>query len=181
MDISIKHRRRFASCNVKQGNTSWKIKIKFGRAILCLILASTVIASPTAEEAPVHIRSSHIRIKTDNSKISVKESAYHCTYTQYIKCTSPKIFNSRPKTQNTPPRLPVWCRLHYSDVIIGAVTSQITSLTIVYSTVYSGADQRKHQSSASLAFVRGIHRSPVNSPHRWPVTRKMFPFDDVIM
>ena len=61
------------------------------------------------------------------------------------------------------------------------MASQITSLTIVYSTVYSGADQRKHQSSASLAFVRGIHRGPVNSPHRWPVTRKMFPFDDVIM
>ena len=40
---------------------------------------------------------------------------------------------------------------------------------------------RKHQSSASLAFVRGIHRGPVNSPHKWPVTRKMFPFDDVIM
>ena len=56
--------------------------------------------------------------------------------------------------------------------------TQITSLTIVYSTVYSGADQRKHQSPASLAFVRGIHLWPVNSPH---VTRKMFPFDDVIM
>ena len=47
---------------------------------------------------------------------------------------------------------------HYSDVIMGAMASQITSLTIVYSTVCPGADQRKHQSSASLAFVRGIHR-----------------------
>ena len=56
-----------------------------------------------------------------------------------------------------------------------------TSLTIVYSNVYLDADQRKHQSSASLAFVWGIHRGPVNSPHKWPVTRKMFPFDDVIM
>ena len=55
--------------------------------------------------------------------------------------------------------------------------SQITSLTIVYSIVYSDADQRKHQSSATLAFVRGIHRRP----HKWPVTRKIFPFDDVIM
>ena len=64
---------------------------------------------------------------------------------------------------------------------MGAITSQITSLTIVYSTVYSDADERKHQSSASLAFVRGIHRGPVNSPHKWPVTRKMFPFDDVFM
>ena len=71
--------------------------------------------------------------------------------------------------------------VHYSDVIMGAIASQITSLTIVYSTIYSGADQRKHQSSASLAFVRGIHRWPVNSPHKWPVTRKMFPFDDVIL
>ena len=70
---------------------------------------------------------------------------------------------------------------HYNDVIIGAVAFQITSLPIVYSTVYSGADQRKHQSSASLAFVRGIHRWPVNSPHKGPVTRKMFPFDDVIV
>ena len=71
--------------------------------------------------------------------------------------------------------------LHYSDVIMGAMASQITSLTIVYPTVYSGADQRKHHSSASLAFVRVIHRSPVYSPHKEPVTRKMFPFDDVIM
>ena len=45
----------------------------------------------------------------------------------------------------------------------------------------SFADQRKHQSFASLAFLRAIHRRPVNSPHKWPVTRKMFPFDDVIM
>ena len=70
---------------------------------------------------------------------------------------------------------------HYNDVLMGSVASQLTSLTIVYSTVYSAADQRKHQSSTALAFVRGIHRGPLNSPHKWPVTRKMFPFDDVIM
>ena len=46
---------------------------------------------------------------------------------------------------------------------------------------YSGTDQRKHRSSVTLAFVRGIHRWPVNSPPKWPVTRKKFPFDDVIM
>ena len=57
---------------------------------------------------------------------------------------------------------------------MSAMASQIISLTIVYSTVYSGTDQRKHQSSASLAFVRGIRRGPVNSPHKGPVTRKMF-------
>ena len=73
-----------------------------------------------------------------------------------------------------------WPR-HYNDVIMGTIASQITSLTIVYSIVYSDADQTKHQSSASLAFVRGIHRGPVNSPHKWPVTRKMFPFDEVIL
>ena len=71
--------------------------------------------------------------------------------------------------------------LHYNDVTMNSIASQITSLTIVYSAVHSGTDQSKHQSSASLAFVRGIHRGPVNSPHKWPVTRKMFPFDDVIM
>ena len=69
--------------------------------------------------------------------------------------------------------------VHYSDVIMGAMASQITSPTIVYSTVYSG--QRKHQSSASLAFVRGIHRWTVNFPYKGPATRNMFPFDDVIM
>ena len=68
-----------------------------------------------------------------------------------------------------------------SDVIMGAMASQITNLTIVYSTVYSGTYQRKHQSSAPLAFVRVIQRWPVNSPHKWPVARKMFPFYDVIM
>ena len=60
---------------------------------------------------------------------------------------------------------------------MGAMASQISSLTIVY----SGTDQRKHESSASLAFVWEIHRWLVNSPHKWPVMRKMFPFDDVIM
>ena len=50
------------------------------------------------------------------------------------------------------------CINHYGDVLMGEIPSQITSLTIVYSTVYSDADQRKHQSSASLAFVCGIHR-----------------------
>ena len=70
---------------------------------------------------------------------------------------------------------------HYCDVIMSPTACQITSVNIVYSIVYSGTDQRKHQSPASLAFVRVIHRRPVNSPHKWPVTRKMFPFDDAIM
>ena len=69
---------------------------------------------------------------------------------------------------------------HYCDVKMGTMASQITSLMIVYSSVYSCADQRKHQSSTSLAFVLEIHLGPVNPPHKGPVTRKMFPFDDVI-
>ena len=72
-------------------------------------------------------------------------------------------------------------RWHYGDVTMSTILSQITSLAIVYSTVYSWRRSKKHQSSASLAFVWGNHRWPVNSPHKGPVTRQMFPFDDVIM
>ena len=90
------------------------------------------------------------------------------------------MLNTGASVQHSRGKWPV-ITMHCSDVIMGAMASQITSLTIVYSTVCWGKDQRKHQSSASLAFVRGIHRRPVNSPHTWPVTRKMFPFDDVIM
>ena len=71
--------------------------------------------------------------------------------------------------------------MHYSDVIMSAMASQITGVSIVYWTVFSGSGQRKYRSCASLAFVRGIHPWPVNSPHKEQVTRNMFPFDDVIM
>ena len=72
--------------------------------------------------------------------------------------------------------------IHYSDAMMSAMASQIAGVSIVCSTVCSGADhQRRHQSSASLAFVRGIHRWPVDSPQKALVTRKMFPSDDVIM
>ena len=64
---------------------------------------------------------------------------------------------------------------------MGAIASQSTGVSIFYSAISSGVDQRKHQSSLSLTCVRGIHRWPMNSPHKGPVTRKMFPFDDVIM
>ena len=72
-------------------------------------------------------------------------------------------------------------KTHYNDVIMSAMASQITSLMIVFSTIYSVPDQRKHQSSASLAIVRGTHRLSMNSPHTGPVTPKMFPLDDVTM
>ena len=70
---------------------------------------------------------------------------------------------------------------YYCEVIMSVMVSQITSVFIVCSIVCSCADQRKYQSSASLAFVWGIHRWPVNSPHKWPVTRKTLPFDDAIV
>ena len=70
---------------------------------------------------------------------------------------------------------------HYNDVIMSTMASQITGVSIVYLTVSSGADQIRHQSFASLAFLWGIHRWQENFPHKGPVTRKMFPFDDVIM
>ena len=70
---------------------------------------------------------------------------------------------------------------HCSGVMISAMASQITGVSIVWSTLWSGADQRKHQRSASLAFVKGIQRWQGNSPHKRLVTRKMVPFDNVIM
>ena len=70
---------------------------------------------------------------------------------------------------------------YYSDVIMSMMASQFTSPTIVYATVYSATYQRKLRSSMPLAFVRGIHQWLVNSPHKGPVTRTMFPFYDVIM
>ena len=79
-----------------------------------------------------------------------------------------------PDTHNKQP-------IHYDDVILGAMASKITSLTIVYSTVYSGADQSKHQSSASLAFVWGISPGTGEFPAQMASNKEIFPFDDVIM
>ena len=70
---------------------------------------------------------------------------------------------------------------HYGDVIMGTIASQITSLTIVYSTVYSDADKKNPSKLRVTGLCAGIQRGPVNSPHKWPVTRKIFAFDDVIM
>ena len=81
-----------------------------------------------------------------------------------LSCFEPEWASSVLNWRNPP--------LHYSDVIMSPMASQITSLTIVYSTVYS--DQGKRQSTASLAFVRWIHQWPVNSPHKGPVTRECF-------
>ena len=100
---------------------------------------------------------------------------YLAKFPVYAKFT-PLIPNHRIRYLLTCLVMPnVFVMYHNTDVMMRIMASQITNLTIVYSTVSSGADQRKHQSSASLAFVQGIHRWPVNSPHKWPVTRKMIP------
>ena len=101
----------------------------------------------------------------------------------YLKTRSHKSFRFSPYNYS----ISAWRTwgediiIHYNSVIMSAMAYQITSLTIVYSTVYSGADQRKHQSYVSLAFVRGIHRWLVNSPHKEPVMRKTYPYDDAII
>ena len=64
---------------------------------------------------------------------------------------------------------------HYNDVIMGKSASQVTSLAIVYPTVYSDADQRKHQSSASLAFVREINWGPGEFPAQMTSNAKNLP------
>ena len=106
-------------------------------------------------------------------------------YIQWIFVPNLLIYKIRsPVKSNIILNAMIICRfevIHYRDVMMSTMTFQITGISIVCSTVCSGADQRKHQSSASLAIVRGIHRWSVNSPHKGPVTRKMFPFDDVIM
>ena len=87
----------------------------------------------------------------------------------------------RNRIDDRPLSRPMITKLTDACAIAVTIASQITSLSIVYSTIYSDTDERKYLSSASLAFVRGIYRGPVNCPHKWPVTQKMFPFDDVIM
>ena len=90
-----------------------------------------------------------------------------------ITATSPRGqmgWNYTLTIDATSPRGQMSWNQNYSDVIMSTMASQITSLSIVYLTIYSGADQRIHQSSVSLAFVRGIHRWTGNSPHKGPVT-----------
>ena len=120
------------------------------------------------------------------TKPSTSTQAYICICTLYMSgclCTFPisQAIGVIPIRQSIGSQKLVamkW-RCHYSDVIMDAMVSQITSIIIVYSTAYLDTDQRKHQNSKSLAFVRGIPRRPANSPHKGPITRKMFPFSDV--
>ena len=92
---------------------------------------------------------------------------FHIVDTQQQTCTVDKQFNH-------------WI-FHYIDVIMSAIASEITSLAIVYSTVYSVSDQRKKTKLCVTILCEGNSPVTVNSPHEGPVARKMFPFDDVIM
>ena len=100
-------------------------------------------------------------------------------------CSSPFYFRT-PVFQHWASLLYCYCYICGHNIalqwrIMRTMVSQITGASIACSAVCSGADQRKHQNSAPLAFVRGIHRWPADSPHKGPVTRKMFPFYDVIL
>ena len=106
-------------------------------------------------------------------------SVQHVLSQTFMGCDSVRIKNA---AHFTPCLVLSWFGFlsnHYNDVIVSAMALQITSLKIVYSMVCSAADPRKHQSSALLTFVRGIHRWPLNSPHKGPVTRKMLQYGDI--
>ena len=134
-----------------------------------------------------------ITVTSHERQVVITHTLLSCLLSSLLRPTKKKIsvphylphilrIHWQPMGQQCGQRFHLMTSHHYNDVIMGRTASQITSLTtIVFSTVYSEADPKKHQSYASLAFVRGIHRRPVNSPHKWPVTRKMFPFGDVIM
>ena len=121
---------------------------------------------------------------TDTSKVRYTQLTWRpCLYDEHGRDISDRaVLSDMPnRWVGVWQLVPSWTPQHYDDVIMGMMASQITSLTVVYPTFYSGAHQSKHQSSTPLAFVWGIHRGPVNSTQKWPVTRNMFPFDDVIM
>ena len=139
-----------------------------------------------------------LSVTTETGNRSVGDMTHYCNVTWALlrpKPSLPPLFSqqliegninvSKIYASKRDPTKPSWKGPHHTLSLQwrynGRDASQITSLTIVYSTVYSYADQRKHQSSSSLAFVQGIYRWPVNFLHKWPVTRKMFSFDDVII
>ena len=105
-------------------------------------------------------------------ELFIRSPECHCGV-HFSRCFATPKYHPPPRERtNSSPIQSI--HYHYSDVIMGMMAYQITSLASVYSIVYSDADQRKHQSSASLAFVRDIHQWPGNAPHKGPVTRKCF-------
>ena len=141
----------------------------------------------TAENNPIFDNNAipmrrYIEVLLEISVISVRVMSHELhgvSCRRKIDCLFNSLFNPITKKSCKARRIHegwqalamTWKTFHYSDVIMSAMTSQIIGVSIVYPTVCSGADQRKHQSSASLAY----------SQHKGPVTRKRFPFDDFLM
>ena len=128
-----------------------------------------------------HQKSWHLLCKIGSSLLSTKEETNylcHLSVVEWYKMQVDIMLSENNATCQGLMKYMPYYQIHYNDVIMSVMVSQITSL---YSTVYSRTDQRKHESSMSLAFVWRIHRWLVNSLHKGPVMRKMFPFDDVIM
>ena len=157
--------------NIEKLKRFWKYELYVLYSSSCQNYKHPCLLSIWIILSPQRPKSWHMRVQLANHGKSYVNSASHLC----VKNTA--IILSCPSRC----RFIYVLNYYYNDVIMSEVASQITSLTIVYSSVYSGADQRKHKSSASPAFVWGIHQWPVNSPHKWPVTRNFFPFDDVIV
>ena len=143
---------------------------------------------PPPPPPPPNFHEIRIKYKTSHSLNALEnvvwEMAAILNRPLYVYIVYLRLWNRNAITSHSFPHVRLATKtpsVHYGDVTMGAIASQITSFAIVNTTVYSDADQRKHQSSASLVFVSGIYRGPVNSPHKWPVTRKKFPTHDVIM
>ena len=155
--------------------------------IRCVIVRTYEVSLPrvwhmTAYIALKVVTSSQISRWSGNSK--PKYHKFESSRDGRIRCLSRGIWGRYPLitiTGTAKLSFNQVTAMHYSNVIMSTMAAQTPSPSIVCSTVCSGVDQRKHESAASLAFVRGIHRWPVNSPHKGPITRKMLPFDDVIM
>ena len=132
----------------------------------------------------IHVSKKQPRFPNSGATLSVDMGlTAHDTFHIFLAISGLNFDGSYDIIQNNSSDVPkrMFCGLHYSDTLMSMQASQITSLIIVYSSVCSGVDQIKHQSSTSLAFVRWIHWWPVNSLHKGPVTRKIFPIWCVIM
>ena len=134
----------------------------------------TIIYVGPSEPNVISIQWGYICVAVSQIPCYWRDRLFYQQFVQANKRNTKRIFD---RGEWIPP---TWT-YHYNDIIMSEMASQITGVSIVCSTGGSGADQRKHQSSASLAIVRGIHRWPVNSPQKKPVTRNMISFDDVIM
>ena len=144
-------------------------------AIDCMVLL--VHISSSAEKAKYHLKTS-----TDYHLHPTQTFGVHWLSPWYrINCVMKKAVGGPDQCRILQEALDIGLLHIYNDIIMGAVASQIVGVSIVYSAVCTGTDERKYQSSASLAFVKGIHRWLVNSRHKGSVARKMFLFHDVIM